>query len=201
MLEPLVVGILGVADLVHHAECVALLAPDRLKQGNRVQNRIQRENDLGLFHPQLIRNLGDGGFPLVLAHEFFLDLKRAVRCVAHGARHSDDTVVPQIAPNFPDNHRHRVGRKPHPQIHIKIIDCLDQPDTADLEQVVHWLPAPAKALDHREHQPEVAADQLFTGGLVAVPDTVQQRVHFFRRKDGKRRGIHTANLYLELHLK
>ena len=90
-----------------------------------------------------------------------------VGCVAHGARDADGAVVAQVAPDLADDHGHSVGGKAYIEVAVKIVDGFDKANTADLEQVVHRLAAPMKALDDREHEPEVAADQLFACRLVA----------------------------------
>ena len=51
-----------------------------------------------------------------------------------------------------DDHGHRISRKLHIQFRIKIIDRLDQADTADLEQVIRILIASSKPLYHAEHK-------------------------------------------------
>ena len=60
-------------------------------------------------------------------------------------------------------------------LRVEIVDSLDQPDTADLKQVVRTLAAAGEFLDHGQHQPEVSRDELLARVTVAVLCTDEQR--------------------------
>lgn len=60
-------------------------------------------------------------------------------------------------------------------LRVEIVDGLDQPDTADLKQVVRTLAAAGEFLDHGQHQPEVSCDELLARVTVAVLCTDEQR--------------------------
>ena len=95
-------------------------------------------------------------------------LQGLVGGVAHRAAHADGVVVAQVAPDLADDHRHGVGGEAHVLCYVKVVKRLDQPDTANLEQVIHVLRAVVEALEHAEHQPQVAANELLARGHVAA---------------------------------
>ena len=55
---------------------------------------------------------------------------------------------PADTADFTNNHRNRIGGKFHPDTRIKIIYCLHQSDTANLEQIVHIFIMIIKPFDH-----------------------------------------------------
>lgn len=96
-------------------------------------------------------------------------------------------------------HRHAIGGEPHRLVDVKIVDGLHQADTAHLKEVVHTLPSALEPLEHRQHQPQIAADQLLPRRLVAGLGTAQQRHHlvvFQHRQSG---CVDAADLYLPPH--
>ena len=81
---------------------------------------------------------------------------------------------------------------------VEIVDGLDQPDAADLKEVVRVFAAACKALNDAEHQPEIAVNQLVARGLIAVPAAVQQLAHLVVPERLQFRGVHAADLDLAL---
>lgn len=146
--KPAFVGIFGVADLIHHIDRIAVFRKDRLIKRDRIDNGVKRIDDLLLFHPQLLGDLLDLRFTPELCRKLLFLLERFVRKVAHAARDADHIVVAQIPPQLADDHGNGVGAELHVQRDIKVVDRLDQPDTADLKKIVHVFPAGGKALDH-----------------------------------------------------
>ena len=67
---------------------------------------------------------------------------------AVNARNAVTAVIPQIPADFTNNHRNRIGGKFHPDTRIKIIYCLHQSDTANLEQIIHIFIMIIKPFDH-----------------------------------------------------
>lgn len=96
-------------------------------------------------------------------------------------------------------HRHGVGGKTHAELGIKMVDGFHQADTPDLKQVVRRFAATLKTLDHRQHQPQIAADQFITRLLVAAGRTPQQRIGLCGSQHRQSGGIHPADLHLGLH--
>ena len=60
----------------------------------------------------------------------------------------DAVIIPHIAPDLPNDHRHGIGAEFYIQCTVEIIDGLDQTDTADLKKVVHVFIAGVKAFDY-----------------------------------------------------
>ena len=60
-------------------------------------------------------------------------------------------AVPEIAANLTDDHRNCIGGKFYLQSSIEIIDCLDQSDTSDLEEVICIFIAVLKSAYHTEN--------------------------------------------------
>ena len=56
-----------------------------------------------------------------------------------------------------------------------------------------------KALDDREYEPEVAADQLFACRLVARMRLAEQTGHFVCRDDRQGCGVDATDLHFALH--
>ena len=83
---------------------------------------------------------------------------------------------------------------------VEVVDGLDKTDAPDLKEIVDVLPAGGKALDDGQHEPQIARDQLFAGGLVALPDAQQQPARGGAVEHGEFRGVDAANLYLSLHI-
>ena len=46
MLQPLLVRVFRVADLIHHADAFAVVSVDRLEERDRVTDRVEREHDV-----------------------------------------------------------------------------------------------------------------------------------------------------------
>ena len=59
---------------------------------------------------------------------------------------TDHLIIAQITADLPHDHRHGIGGKTNLVREVKVIDRLDQSDTADLKQVVHVLTAGRKPL-------------------------------------------------------
>ena len=71
-----------------------------------------------------------------------------VRGIPQGAAYPDGIVIPQVTPDFTDNHGNCIGGKFYTDIRIEIVNGFDQPDASDLEQVVHVFITVGKTLDY-----------------------------------------------------
>ena len=136
----------GVAQLIQKGKAVLAVGVDRLIQARRRHSGFQRHSDV-------LRALADPGgdfgelrFAPVLLLQLLPRLHRMVGQVADGAADPHGVVVPQVALDLADDHRHAVGREPHVLRRVKVVDGLDEPDTPDLKQVVHVLAAARKPL-------------------------------------------------------
>ena len=136
----------GVAQLIQKGKAVLAVGVDRLIQARRRHSGFQRHSDI-------LRALADPGGDFgelrlapVLLLQLLPRLHRMVGQVADGAADPHGVVVPQVALDLADDHRHAVGREPHVLRRVKVVDGLDEPDTPDLKQVVHVLAAARKPL-------------------------------------------------------
>ena len=89
----------------------------------------------------------------------------------------------------------------HVLAQVKGVDGLDEADHADLKEIVHALAAARKLLHDREHEPQIARDELFARLAVAVSGAAQQRARLGGFQHRELRGVHAANLDLSLHKK
>ena len=112
--------------------------------------------------------------PPLLGGQALLGLEHLVCRVTHGARDSDGTVITEKAAQLSGNHRHTVGGKLHILVQVKAVYGLDKPYAAHLEQVIHTLAPIGKFLHHGQHQPQIAGNQLFSGGAVSLLGKFQQ---------------------------
>ena len=88
-------------------------------------------------------------------------------------------IIPQESAQLSADHGYAVCGKPHLLGQVKIVDGFDQTDHADLEQIINIFPSAGKALDHAEHQPQVAVDQLVPCFLAAGALDLPQQFDFF----------------------
>ena len=167
-LDPALVGAAAVADLVHDAYRVAALRVYGLVQGHRVHDGVHGQHHLLPGDGQLLGQLLHSRLPLTLAQQTLPGLEDLIRRVPQASGHPDGAVVPEIPPDLPHDHGNAVGRKAHRLVDIEVVNGLDEADTAHLEQVVHVLTPAGKSLEHRQHQPQVAPDELLPGGHVSL---------------------------------
>ena len=55
-------------------------------------------------------------------------------------------IIPEVAADLADDHRHRISRKFYVLRQIKIIGCLDQANAAHVKQIIRIFAAVMKAL-------------------------------------------------------
>ena len=199
LFQPLLIGVFGVADLVHDAGALPGVAVHRVVEGDRVADGLHGEDHV---LPGQAQVPGDGlhiRLPAGSGDEPLLGLKHLVGRVPHGAGDPDGAVVPQKAPQLAGDHGHAVGGKLHLLVQVKAVHRFDQADDPHLEQVVHALAPAGELLDHRQHQPEVAGDQLLPGGHIALLRPLYQGSGLRRLQNRQLGGVHTADLNFPLH--
>ena len=135
----------------------------------------------------------------MLRHILLLGLENPIRVVPHRPGHPDRAVVPEVTPDLPHDHGHAVGGEAHVHLDVKVVNGLDQPDAAHLEQVVHILPPAGKLLDHRQHQPEVAGDQLLPGLHIPRPGPAEELQALLAFQHLQLGRIDAADFHLALH--
>jgi len=65
---------------------------------------------------------------------------------------------PSAAFSPDDNHRDAVGGKTYVLTDVKVVDGLDEPDTAHLEQIIHVLAPAEEFLDHGEGEAQISGN-------------------------------------------
>jgi len=101
-------------------------------------------------------------------------------------------IIPQKAPDLTQNHRHPIGGKPHLQTGVKIVDCLNQPNAPNLEQVVQVFASACKFLHHAQHKAQVALYHLGTGFAVSGFGSKQQLGFLFLVQHRQQGRVHAA---------
>ena len=96
----------------------------------------------------------------------WVGLEHLIGGVPHGPGHPDGAVVPEIAADLSHDHGDPVGGEAHVQVGVEVVNGLDQADAPHLKQIVHILSPVGKLVDHRQHQAQIALDQLLPGLLV-----------------------------------
>ena len=104
------------------------------------------------------------------------------------------SVFPQGYP-----HWHAVCGKTHVQIGVEVVDGLDESDAPHLEQIVGVLPPIGKFLDHRQHQPQVAGNELLPGLHVPRLGPAQQLHGLLIFQHLQLGRVDAADLHLSLH--
>ena len=100
---------------------------------------------------------------LGLGDEFVPGLEDPVGGVPHAAGDPDGAVVSEIPPDLSDDHGHAVGGKAHRLVDVKIIPPLDQAHASHLKEIVRVLAPAGKALNDREHQPQISFNEILPG--------------------------------------
>ena len=130
----------------------------------------------------------------------FPGLQDPVGGVPHGAGNPDGAVVPEVAANLAYDHGHTVGRKLYRLRNIEIVNGLDEPYAANLKQIVHAFTSPREPLDHRQHQPQIPLDQLFTGLPVPGLAAAEQLHGLTAFQDLQLCRVDPRNLHFPLHI-
>ena len=76
-------------------------------------------------------------------------------------------AVAEVALDLADDRRHGVRLERHAAVEVEAVDRLDQPDRADLDQVVERFALAGIAAGDRPHERHVLFDQLVARPLVA----------------------------------
>ena len=137
-----------VTDLIHDIESISSFGIHRLKKAHRALDRIHGIDDHFLVNADLISDLRDGRLFEMLPHIVFPGVDGFVGNIPQRAADPYAVVIPEISSDLTDDHRNCIGRKLYLKGGIKIIDCFDQADTADLKEIVGVFTAVGEALDH-----------------------------------------------------
>ena len=146
--HPVFLPVLFVADLIHDIESISSFGIHRLKKAHRALDRIHGIDDHFLVNADLISDLRDGRLFEMLPHIVFPGVDGFVGNIPQRAADPYAVVIPEISSDLTDDHRNCIGRKLYLKGGIKIIDCFDQADTADLKKVIWIFTAVLKTADH-----------------------------------------------------
>ena len=96
---------------------------------------------------------------------------------AHGRR-----AVAQVTLDLPADRRRSEADEVVPARRVEPVDCVDQPDRADLREIVRLLAAVRVAAGERPHQRKVELDQAFARvGVARLPYTRSRAIDSSRR--------------------
>ena len=147
------------------------LAVGRGLQRDRVVGLAGLERLEHLFRGGVGRlgELVDGRRALQLGHELVDDLVEADVELLEAARHAHrPALVAEVALDLADDVGRRVGGELDAAAQVEAVDGLDEPDGADLDEVVEVLAARGVAARERAHQRQVHGDELLARRAVTV---------------------------------
>ena len=93
-------------------------------------------NSISILFEPLLCNFLNCRLLGIAVDQRLLGLHRFIRQIAQRAADAHGIIVAQMAANLADNHWYAIGGKADILIWIKVVDRLDQPNAADLEQIV-----------------------------------------------------------------
>ena len=76
-----------------------------------------------------------------------------------------------------------------------MVDRFHEADAANLEKIIHILPAHGKALHDAQHKPQVAADEFLPRRLVACIDFLKIPGELLLGDDGKAGSVDAADFH------
>ena len=121
--------------------------------------------------------LVDGRRALQLGHELVDHLVEADVELLQAARHAHrPALVAEVALDLADDVGRRVGGELDAAAEVEAVDGLDEPDGADLDEIVEVLAARGVAARERAHQRQVHGDELLARLAVAVQVVAAQQV-------------------------
>ena len=91
--------------MVHHIEGVAAVCVDWVVKADGALDGIQGKYDIFLGDAGFFCNVVNGRFAGELFGKQLLGVDGLIGCVPQGAADPDGVVVPQVPPDFADNHR------------------------------------------------------------------------------------------------
>ena len=131
--------------------------------------RLERLEHRLLLDAGGFRQLGDRRGASVLDGEILDQLRELHVQLLEAPRDAyRPALVAEVALDLADDVRGRVGRQLDAAVEVEAVDRLDQPDTADLDEIVELLAAVAVAPGQRADEREVLLDQLLARTQVAL---------------------------------
>ena len=114
-----------IAHLIADGQRVRALAADRLAQAYGVLDGFEREGDVLRRQLELSGDFLHGRLAPQLGLQAVARGERFIGDIPKRTADANGVVIPKIAPNLADNHRHGVGRKAHVLRHVKMIEGFD----------------------------------------------------------------------------
>ena len=180
LLEDLVRFLLG-AQAVEQLEGLVVLVGSAREDGDRTVRpaALQRLDHFLLAHPCRRCQLGDGRGTAQLHGELLDHPVQTDVQVLKGPRHLDrPALVAEVALDLAQDGRGGIRGELHPSAEIEAIDGLDEPDGADLDEVLHRLAARSEATGQALDQRKVAGDELFAREDVTIVPYAKQELPF-----------------------
>src|SRR5579864_1651873 len=164
---------------------LVLLAADRLERVERVlpfpaaagrerecgvgATRFERLEHLFLGRARRLRELRDGRRTAELHRQLLHQARELHVQLLQAARHADGpALVAEVTLDLADDVRRRIRRQLDASLEIEPVDRLDQPDRADLDEILELLAAVRVAARERPHERHVLLDQLLARMQVAL---------------------------------
>ena len=167
-----VVLVLQRADRLERIELLPIVVPPP-----PVESESERVSAAGLeclehlllLHACSLRELGDRWRTCELDGQLLDELRQLNVELLEPARDAHrPALVAEVALDLADDVRRRVGRELDAAVDVEPVDRLDQPDRADLDEVIELLAAIGIPSRERAHERHVPLDQLFARLQVAV---------------------------------
>ena len=114
LLQPVLVAVIAVPHLIHHAYVVPSVGIYRFVQADGINDGVHRHHHFLAGDSQLGGDLLHGRLPLVLRHQLLAGLQHPVGSITHAAADANGAVVPQIPAYFPYDHRNTYDRGKNP---------------------------------------------------------------------------------------
>src|SRR3954452_1230427 len=148
---------------------VPAAAPLRERQRRVRAPRLERLEHFLLLASRRLRELRDRRRPRELNGELLDQLGELDVELLQPARDAHGPpAVAEVALDLADDVRRRVRRQLDAAVEVEAVDCLDQPDRADLDEILELLAAVRVAARERAHERHVLLDELLARGEVAV---------------------------------
>ena len=113
------------------------------------------------------------------AGKLLLGLHCFVSDVPQRARNTVTAVVPQVTPDFPNDHRYSICGKLDTYTGIKVVNGFHKSNTANLEQIVHVFIVIMEPFDDRQNKAEISFDIAVPGIGVSLFDFIEKCFFFF----------------------
>src|SRR5918996_3120364 len=165
------VFVLDLAERLERVEIRVAVAGGggRKREGRVCLAALPRPEDLFLFHSRRLGEVGDRRRALKLHRELLEQVRQADVQLLEPTRDAHrPALVAEVALDLADDVRRGVGGELDAALDVEAVDRLDEPDRADLDEVLELLAAVRVAPRQRPHERHVLLDQLLARSEVQV---------------------------------